>query len=94
MVKETRFLIRLHGNVQGVGLRYHIKNKAQTLGLVGWVKNESDGTVSCLIGGGQARVSDFMQYLSEALPVGRVDKMDVEVSSVEGDLTDFSIEYE
>jgi len=94
MVKETRFLIRLYGNVQGVGLRYNIKNKAQALGLVGWIKNESDGTVLCLIEGQPAGVSDFMQYLSEALPVGRVDKMDVEVNSVGGDLTDFSIEYE
>jgi len=94
MMKETRFLIRLYGDVQGVGLRYNIEKKAQALSLVGWVKNESDGTVLCLIEGHQTRVNDFVRYLAEDLSVGRVDKMDVEVHSVGGDLTDFSIKYE
>ena len=41
----VRKQIRFRGKVQGVGFRYHAKNAASSLGLTGWVRNESDGSV-------------------------------------------------
>ena len=43
---EVRKHIVFQGRVQGVGFRYTAKYMAQSLGLVGWVQNEWDGTVT------------------------------------------------
>jgi acylphosphatase len=36
----------VRGQVQGVGFRFHCLQEAQRLGVVGWVRNEPDGTVA------------------------------------------------
>ena len=43
---EVRKHITFYGRVQGVGFRYTAKYMAQSLGLTGWVCNESDGSVT------------------------------------------------
>ena len=41
----TRLHVLVRGRVQGVGFRWFVRERASTLGLVGWVKNRSDGAV-------------------------------------------------
>ena len=48
---EVRKHITFYGRVQGVGFRYTAKYMAQSLGLTGWVCNESDGSVTMEIQG-------------------------------------------
>ncbi|MDM9623027.1 acylphosphatase [Rhizobium sp. AC44/96] len=45
------FHVRITGKVQGVGYRVWSRDQAAQLGLTGWVRNESDGSVSALIVG-------------------------------------------
>ena len=42
----TARTVTVHGQVQGVGFRYHCVAEAARLGVVGWVRNENDGTVT------------------------------------------------
>ncbi len=44
-----RFVVR--GRVQGVGFRYFVEKQAQQLGLRGYAKNLSDGTVEVVAAG-------------------------------------------
>jgi acylphosphatase len=39
------------GRVQGVGFRWHVQRTAQDLGISGWVRNRSDGTVEAVCQG-------------------------------------------
>ncbi len=41
--KGVRATVR--GSVQGVGFRYTTVERAHELGVLGWVRNEDDGTV-------------------------------------------------
>ena len=47
--EKVRKHIFFYGRVQGVGFRYYAVQKANQLGLTGWVKNLYDGSVEELI---------------------------------------------
>ncbi|MBG6213389.1 MAG: acylphosphatase [Cryobacterium sp.] len=51
------------GEVQGVGFRYHAKAEALRLGLVGYARNRSDGSVELEIEGREASVSRMLAWL-------------------------------
>ena len=75
---------RVVGRVQGVSFRWYTEERARTLGVTGWVRNEPDGSVLlhaegdddavdallewCRTGPSMARVSDVA--VREAAPTG------------------------
>ena len=54
------------GEVQGVGFRYFVQEKAASLGLAGWARNLPDGRVEVYATGPAARLDD----LAAALHIG------------------------
>jgi acylphosphatase len=58
----------VQGKVQGVGFRWFVRERARRLGVAGWVRNESDGTVQILVGGPGALVSRFLSELNIGPP--------------------------
>jgi acylphosphatase len=54
------------GEVQGVGFRYFVQDKATSLGLAGWTRNLPDGRVEVYATGPAPRLSD----LAAALHIG------------------------
>merc|ERR1712105_32934 len=63
------------GKVQGVFFRKFTNEKAQSLGLRGWVKNTRDGTVTGQLEGDQARVSEMRSWLeTTGSPQSRIDR--------------------
>ena len=44
-------MVRIEGQVQGVGFRYRARYAAQSLELTGWVENEDDGSVTLEVQG-------------------------------------------
>lgn len=57
----TRFIVK--GQVQGVGFRWATKNQACQLGLLGWVRNRSDGSVEILAMGEWSELLSFSEWL-------------------------------
>ena len=51
---------RFYGRVQGVGFRYEATGIASQLSLVGWVKNEYDGSVTVEIEGPPNYIDAFI----------------------------------
>jgi acylphosphatase len=56
------------GRVQGVGYRYFVLREADALDLVGWVANESDGSVRLVAEGPRDRLETLLERLRAGPP--------------------------
>lgn len=62
---EKAVTVRVTGTVQGVGFRDWTLREAEALGLRGWVRNETDGTVSALLVGPDDSLATMLAKLRE-----------------------------
>jgi acylphosphatase len=73
------------GRVQGVGFRWFVRETATTLGLGGWVANQSDGSVQGEVWGDPDSLKTFLSALAKGPPgasVTTVDGAEIEVRPV------------
>lgn len=85
---RTRAIIA--GRVQGVWYRARTQERAETLGLSGWVRNLPDGSVEAVFEGEPASVAAAVEWCREGPPHAVVESVDVRDESPEG-LTGFRI---
>ncbi|MEJ2058598.1 MAG: acylphosphatase [Desulfofustis sp.] len=86
--------VRIYGTVQGVFFRHHTKLQAQALGLGGWVKNRSDGSVEAVIHGTEEDVERMIAWLHQGPESAHVIRVDIEEKGGEQPLLDlFTIRY-
>ncbi len=76
MTDDVLRLLRIHGRVQGVGYRAFVSDQATQLGLAGWVRNRSDGSVQALVAGQAAAVERLIALLRKGPPGARVTRID------------------
>lgn len=88
---RTAALVRISGRVQGVSFRVWTRARAEQLGLVGWVRNEDDGSVKALIAGPQTGVSAMLKEFWKGPPGALVVAVEVEVASPEAMPSGFQI---
>jgi acylphosphatase len=55
----TAIHLRIEGKVQGVGFRWFVCERADELGVSGWVKNMPSGDVEVAASGDDARLAIF-----------------------------------
>jgi acylphosphatase len=91
VVRAIRALI--HGRVQGVFFRAYTRDRAHKLKLVGWVRNNRDGTVECQVQGPNLAIEKFIQFLHHGSPLARVDNVAITNVEVDPKLCDFKITY-
>lgn len=60
-----RIEAEISGRVQGVGFRYYVIDKAEILGITGWVANLPDGGVKTVAVGEEELIHDFLLYLKK-----------------------------
>jgi DNA ligase D-like protein (predicted 3'-phosphoesterase) len=80
--KGVRATVR--GDVQGVGFRYATVERAHELGVLGWVRNEDDGTVLVHAEGPEEAVDALLGWLREGPRGAKVGEVEVEKGKVEG----------
>ncbi|MCH5252845.1 MAG: acylphosphatase [Lachnospiraceae bacterium] len=68
---------RFYGDVQGVGFRYRATQAANSLGVTGWVRNETDGTVTMEAQGTEKELRELLRLIQQGRYV-EITHMDVE----------------
>lgn len=66
-------LVRIRGRVQGIGYRDWMIHAATRLGVEGWVRNRSDGSVEALVAGDPAAVGALLTACRAGPPLARVE---------------------
>jgi DNA ligase D-like protein (predicted 3'-phosphoesterase) len=74
----------VRGRVQGVGFRDATVEKAQQVGIFGWVRNADDGSVLAHVEGSEPDVKEMLAFLEEGPPAARVEGVEVEEIKPEG----------
>lgn len=64
--------VQVTGRVQGVAFRYYTQQKAQALGLRGYVRNRADGSVQVVAQGDAAALAALRVWLAHGSPAARV----------------------
>lgn len=81
------------GRVQGVGFRWFVHQKAQKLGLCGFVKNLPNGDVEFEAEGERAELESFLKAVSHGPPFSKVADVRSEWKEVSGRFNEFEITY-
>jgi DNA ligase D-like protein (predicted 3'-phosphoesterase) len=82
MVEGMRVTVR--GRVQGVGFRDATVRRARELGVLGWVRNEDDGSVRVHAEGDSDALRALETFMRDGPPGARVEAVEVERVKVEG----------
>lgn len=72
------FRVLISGRVQGVGYRYSTREKAKTIGIVGWVRNLPNGQVEATIVGSPDQVDQIMMWFHEGPTAAKVITVEAE----------------
>lgn len=90
MAEKLLYKIHVRGYVQGVGFRYSTAREARNLGINGFIRNLSDGSVYIEAEGGPSQLKAFIGWCRKG--PGFVESVDFE-SSPTVDYQDFRIEH-
>lgn len=89
MIKSVS--IKVHGKVQGVGFRFYTQKTAVEMEVMGFVKNERDGSVYIEAEASDETMEVFLHWVSKGPEWARVDEIHVQDIPSQ-DFEDFSIQ--
>jgi len=93
MKPDKRYQIKVTGKVQGVWFRKYTKDKADELGLKGFVKNLPDGSVYTEVEGiDEKSIREFLEWLHTGSPLSRVDTVKIVSEDKPAGFTGFDID--
>mgnify|MGYP002725713853 CR=1 FL=1 len=89
MKKQLHLIIS--GRVQGVFFRDNTKKKAQSLGLTGYVKNNSDGTVEIVAEGNESKLKQLLEFCKQGPEAADVNNTKIEWQECQNQFKTFTI---
>lgn len=93
MKENIQMKVIIEGMVQGVFYRATTRDRAQMLGLTGWVKNMPDRSVHALFQGSPDLIDQMIEWCWQGSPASRVDHVHTELQELENQLTAFEVRY-
>ena len=91
--ERVRVALWIHGRVQGVWFRASTRDEAARLGLVGWARNEPDGTVRALAEGTRGQCEALIRWCHEGPPLAQVTRVDATWGEATGEFRSFGVSY-
>jgi acylphosphatase len=88
---SKRVHLVIHGKVQGVFYRGMTEKTARSLGLAGWVRNLSDGTVEAVAEGSEEPLKRLVEWAWQGPTAAKVESIDETWSAATGEFSNFSI---
>ena len=88
---NKRIQIKIYGRVQGVWFRAGTKEKAEELGLTGWVMNRPNGTVEIHAQGEKSQLENFIVWCRQGTPAAKVISLDIDRSPIQQGFISFDI---
>lgn len=82
----------IYGKVQGIYFRAYAQAEGNKIGVKGWVKNRSDGTVEAAIEGEPEQVEQMVAWLNQGSPGAQVLKVETKEERPVGE-PQFNIRY-
>lgn len=86
-----RVWIIVYGKVQGVFFRANAKKAAIGLGLNGFAKNLSDGSVEVIAEGQEDKLKELIEYCRKGPERAQVSKIDVKFLKATGEFKGFEV---
>ena len=86
MSVQKRVSLLITGKVQGVGYRYSVKLKAESMAIRGYVRNQLDGSVFVTVQGENTAVENFVKWCFKGPSAALVRG----VEKIPGTIEDFS----
>jgi acylphosphatase len=83
----------ISGRVQGVWFRASTKQKAEQLGLDGWVRNTSEGNVEAVFEGDENLVQEMLDWCHHGPPLANVENVEVKNQEPTNGFDGFFIKY-
>jgi acylphosphatase len=91
MESGERAHVYISGQVQGVFFRDSARERAEQLGLAGWVRNLPDGRVEAIFEGPSEKVREMVRWCEEGPSHAEVEDVEAEIEASEGDLEGFEV---
>lgn len=91
MANETRVHIFVSGKVQGVYYRQNTLQKAQELGILGWVRNLSDGRVEAVMEGSKVDIEKMLAWCKEGPLDAKVEEVKIIHEEYKNEFSTFDI---
>ncbi len=85
--------VLIFGRVQGVWFRASTKQKADELGLTGWVRNTHNGCVEAIFEGDESQVNKMVNWCHNGPPLSKVEKVEIKNQNHSNRFKGFSIKY-
>ena len=90
---KTNVNVLISGRVQGVWFRSSTKQKAEQLGVTGWVRNTKDGRVEAIFEGEENSVKSLIEWCHHGPPLAKIEKVEVNNQSPTNGFDGFLIKY-
>lgn len=78
--EETIVRVRVRGQVQGVGYRVFTQTEAIARGIVGWVRNRSNGDVEAVFAGRAEAVDALCEICRQGPPQAFVEALEISIA--------------